>query len=445
MNLNISDDELEKIFKQGTENAKFEYDPAAWTQMESLLDKDKKKRSIIIWTSTLLLTAIGLSLLLLLSPAKNNNKEIVQQDKDSKEIISNEKTTFESSKINDDSIINNKLESPLTRKTTPQQQMVEDEKFQIQKEKINLNKKTSSNSINESNSNIENSEKSKPLSSFDILNKNEPQTNTPNPFEQKEVNKANTQEQKTNEVEALVDNKNSRTHLNLELLPNKSSQVVWKEKKVNLPPIKISPSIKLVQKSERLPLLIAMSVGKRYTKTPATKFGNGDNIYNFGIGYGVNKKLAVQVSGSYTVDNYLAGYEDYFVYPGYWTRGIKPKSTKATCEMLNINLGMSYYLNSIGRSGPYGGIGLSSIYMLNEKYYYQISDPGSDVKRKWYGGGSEDLLSHLTFNAGYYLRLHSRFGLTVNGNYELPIYGIGHGHIKMSGLAVNVGTNIRLN
>jgi hypothetical protein len=440
MKLNISDDELEKIFKQGTENAKFEYDPAAWTQMESLLDKDKKKRSLVLWSSALLLAVIGLGLIYFLSPTKSNDRDLVQQNKESKEIISNVKTISESNKINDDPIVDKSLDSPLTSKTFSQQQKEEDKIIPTKNEKINLGIKTSSISTNSSNKNIGNSNSSKQLQQTvsEVYNINEAQTIPPTSLIQKE-------KEKTIEVEALADTKNSRTQLNLEMLPTKSSQVVWKEKKLNLPQIKSSPSIKLVQKPERLPLLIAMSVGKRYTKTPATKLGNGDDIYNFGLGYGLNPKLALQVSGSYTIDNYQAGYEDYFVYPGYWTRGIKPQSTKATCEMVNINLGINYYPNSLGRSGPFGGLGLSSIYMLKEKYYYQISDPGSDIKRKWYGGGSEDLLSHLTFNAGYYLRLHSRFGLTVNGNYELPLYGIGHGHIKMSGLALNVGTNIRLN
>jgi len=40
--------DLDKLFQQGLEEHNFEYNFSAWTQMESLLDKDEKTPSYLV-------------------------------------------------------------------------------------------------------------------------------------------------------------------------------------------------------------------------------------------------------------------------------------------------------------------------------------------------------------------------------------------------------------
>ncbi|NJL74404.1 MAG: hypothetical protein HC892_04505 [Saprospiraceae bacterium] len=54
--------DIDHLFKVGSEQYNFEYNPAAWAQMEALLDRDRRKKLIWWWFWGIFISAIILSL-----------------------------------------------------------------------------------------------------------------------------------------------------------------------------------------------------------------------------------------------------------------------------------------------------------------------------------------------------------------------------------------------
>ncbi|RMG82685.1 MAG: hypothetical protein D6714_10985, partial [Bacteroidetes bacterium] len=52
--------ELDKLFREGSEKYDFQYNPKAWEQMETLLDKADRRRRLLIWW----LSGVGLFILI---------------------------------------------------------------------------------------------------------------------------------------------------------------------------------------------------------------------------------------------------------------------------------------------------------------------------------------------------------------------------------------------
>ncbi len=453
MNKKITDNELEKIFKLGTEDGQFEYDPNAWSQMEILLNKEKKKKRFIFWFTLIGVSTILFGTFYIFMNARGNNQHVISPKK---ELIGIKKINSNQSKV-----VTGLNEKKLSKKestfiNTKNDRTNDTNRFNNNSKELKQNNvKVSKNELSQVGfgkdkvlKEITSKQKAKQSSLPQKLNKGtvnieKTKSKTPisNEFDDKNL--------KDIELKESSDLKNEMVNdmIYLTQLEFLKPKLIWKNRlteNLELSQVQVSDSNNN-NKNER-PLFLMLAAGRRYTATPATNLGNGDNIYSLGLGFGISRHLAVTLQGSYTEDVYQAGYEDYLPYKGYWTRGIKPSYTNATCNILNINMGLKYFVNNQNKSGPYAGLGISSIFMLKESYYYKINDPGADIKRKWYGNNdSQDYFSIFDFNAGYQFKATTRMKINISGNYEIPLYGIGHGNVKMSGSSVSLGLNYKLN
>jgi len=99
--LDLSPEDLDKLFQLGSEQHDFEYNEVAWKQMEQLLDKKKQKRSFI-WIFTGLLSLITVVGIVIYITKSMSNELSLQGQNDQNSISLNQSMEIEKTIISND-------------------------------------------------------------------------------------------------------------------------------------------------------------------------------------------------------------------------------------------------------------------------------------------------------------------------------------------------------
>ncbi|MCB0570952.1 MAG: hypothetical protein KDC66_14350 [Phaeodactylibacter sp.] len=135
---------------------------------------------------------------------------------------------------------------------------------------------------------------------------------------------------------------------------------------------------------------------------------------------------------------YEAGEGEYVPPKGFWTRQIAPQSTEGVCRILEIPVLVGYYPKGITASGFYARAGLTSYIMLREYYHYYYDLPDPDLIRHW--GTKEDSRHWLGighFSAGFQQKIGGRFFLQAAPYLQVPLTGVGHGNVHLWSAGLN--------
>ena len=165
--------------------------------------------------------------------------------------------------------------------------------------------------------------------------------------------------------------------------------------------------------------------------------------FNFGLllGYQFNKKWSIE-SGAYLERKYYYTEGQYFntsklnMSPNAWIDDLS-----GNCKMIEVPVAAKYNFSTRKQSSWFGVVGLSSYFLLEEKYtynyYYGASGPYPHTKE--YKNGSTHIFSNLSVSGGYIHRLGNFADLRVEPYLKLPISGMGIGSLPLFSTGIQVG------
>lgn len=154
--------------------------------------------------------------------------------------------------------------------------------------------------------------------------------------------------------------------------------------------------------------------------------------FRFGIGVIYNNK------------SYTAFGTEYSPPKGFWTNGIVPDNTEATCEALDIPISVGYKVLNLPKQRIWLNTGFSSYWLLKENYSFIYDNPDPSLVQGWSGENENfSLVGSLNFSFMYEQRLFEKLSLTVEPYYKVPLKGIGHGSVDLISGGVKIGVLYR--
>jgi hypothetical protein len=216
----------------------------------------------------------------------------------------------------------------------------------------------------------------------------------------------------------------------------------------NLDPIAVdslAAPVKKTKTKRRIPLSFAISAGPDLSSTRNLIGGKPGMNIGVSVAIGLTKKLGVQTGVNYGTKNYSAGAYDYQFNNPNVSNIIS--TIDATCKVLEIPLTASYKISENKKNSIEINTGLSSYFMLNEKYVFVYTPASGRSDRITKVDHQNDhLLSVVDLSATYNIRLkNKKFALGISPYVKIPLSGIGEGNVplKSSGLSLKIRYDVQ--
>jgi hypothetical protein len=165
----------------------------------------------------------------------------------------------------------------------------------------------------------------------------------------------------------------------------------------------------------------------------------------FLLNYRFSKKWSIQSGIIKAVKNYSAYPADY---KWVWKNVNTPlKEIMAVCRMIDIPVNVRYDFKSSPRGKFFGSTGLTSYLMQKETYnYFYENDADPSIKwRQWNGKTGFYAAGVLNFSTGLEYKLTKKLSFQIEPFAKIPIKQIGFGKVKLSTYGVLVSANYPLN
>ena len=131
---------------------------------------------------------------------------------------------------------------------------------------------------------------------------------------------------------------------------------------------------------------------------------------------------------------------------GGWFNDIEPERMDAKCDVIEIPVAFTYYLNGFRNSGFFADLGINS-YMLHSEWYGFEYDTALVIPDRYKDVNKEDEISHLIgvgrVAVGYQKVLSNKTTVQVAPYLQFPLTGIGAGQVNLysSGVQLAVKFN----
>ena len=423
-----NDDELERLFQAGAEQYNFEYDPIAWSQMETLLHSNKKRR--VLYYALLVLLLLSLIGLFILGSYDANERDL--QKTTNKEITSIDKKLKPSSQEFTNAIppenVQDSPTPPKSKTSSPQlinSSTTENSNAQIQNTNSNASNYTSINKEKENATNFLNiTSEPKNEKSKLITNSRQNQNTTIQNGKRSDFQKI-TQKESSHFFDLTFLDRKDISPLTL----NSSLSDIYELRIVDV----------VHQERQSKTWYLGATFGTETSVTNEKGYSSYEPNYGIETGVFLGRHFGLRLDATYIKDEYVAGKSDYIPPKGYWSNGVAPDQTFANCNMIKLGIGMQYFLSNSNSSGFYGGLDVTSFFMLKEDYYYMYGD-ATDNWGTVYWNENNTLFNGLEFNVGYNKYISNRFILSIEPYARIPIQGIGHGNIMLGGAGIRVVT-----
>ncbi|WP_114779481.1 porin family protein [Botryobacter ruber] len=184
-------------------------------------------------------------------------------------------------------------------------------------------------------------------------------------------------------------------------------------------------------------LQVALLVAPDFT---TVKLRNPEAISaNAGIAVGVpvTNRISILTGVVWANKVYGARPEDYTPSDDYWSGRKLPTSIDGVCKVLDIPLNVSYRVLEWGKNSFAVQAGLSSYIMLNEKYTYNYDySYGSYKKTVEIANQNKHWFGVQNLSVSYSRKLSPVFSVGVEPFVKIPLTGIGAGHIKLTSAGI---------
>ena len=162
----------------------------------------------------------------------------------------------------------------------------------------------------------------------------------------------------------------------------------------------------------------------------------------------LTKRLAISTGATYGVKPYQTGFSSYKSNsPGWWSKMFsatnKPDNVIANCKVLDIPLNVDYELFNKGRNSFMIGGGMSSYFMLNEKYSFSFADPAINLRNIQINNQNQHIFGVVNLNSTFRHQVNNSFGVVVQPYMKLPLARIGFGQVDLKSAGVAVGFSWR--
>ncbi|HHB79283.1 MAG TPA: hypothetical protein ENK85_08630 [Saprospiraceae bacterium] len=412
--------DIDKLFQQGVERYDFEYNPDAWAEMEVLLDEDKRKRRFLWWFGGFLGVAIVLGLFVFFNPSTDKTGVIPEtNDTITKHIPDSPKAPIQNIKNN----------STPTQNRPTAIQPAEAEKNvtpSSAKAKIFSNKK------------IQDLQDIQPSRTDGLAVKNKIQSSNA-----------------TNRVDSLSEKNTVNPHPSVSDKNDFFANGIINRLAVVEPYLEAAiPEIdsllaqntpKIAPKFSKQQFLIGAYLGSEVSAVEVKDISKngfrlgGQLVYRFG------GKFETNIGLSYIRKKYTVGEGKYSPPTGFWTRKIAPKSTEATCKILEVPVSFGFFPKGYTQNGFYGQLGLLSYFMRQEQYDYAYNLPDPDLIRHWETQNENNHWFGLgQLSIGYQRVISPKISSQFGPYLHIPIKGVGHGQVKLWSLGLDWKLNFRL-
>lgn len=181
-----------------------------------------------------------------------------------------------------------------------------------------------------------------------------------------------------------------------------------------------------------------------FSGTNQSGLGQPKFRYGLAIEYYLLPQMSIGMGVNFTQKTYSANGREYSPPKGFWTNGIVPETTNAKCQILDIPIMLNFFQPIKNKSGLAMQAGISSWFMLKEKYYYHYVDDDPDLVRKWYGENENKyVFGVINLSLAYTYQFNKIWSLMAGPYVNFPLTGIGHGNVNLK--SVGVKSSLRLN
>lgn len=421
---NLSPKEIDKIFREGSEQYNFEYNEAAWEHMEGLLEEEDRRR-LLWWILGGLSVLLFLGAIYFLLPTKQHVLEETQVQN----ISLNENTSLHQESLNE------KLKS--SPKAIPENN---EEETKANKHEINLKK----GEVIPKHNNLFTKNKNRPffIKNDEVVSDTnsslEDQSNNDNsfvftdtlvsmvvPLTMLEILAKQHSHSNTSEVHNLnVETKTFQSE-------NEEDRLFQDSTKKN------SLVIGLVTAAE------VSTIGRDNICRPDFKIG-------VQLEYRFSKRLATSVGLNFIRKDYGAGQGEYTPPMGFWTDGVVPQTTRGLCDIIEVPMNFSYFLNNFSdesKNNFYVTGGITSYIMLRSEYnyFYGEDPPSPDLIKEWQeANGRDNLFGVGHISIGVERFLNKKNSIQVAPYVQIPLQEIGHGRVKIWSFGVTGKFNFHL-
>jgi hypothetical protein len=210
------------------------------------------------------------------------------------------------------------------------------------------------------------------------------------------------------------------------ILPPSANHKTGTEKKVEIPP------------NGRLSLALAFSPDiNSVSHFSKSSIGNSIGI---GASYRITSRLSASTAIGYSKKVYSA---EPYQYKAPWAGGAGKyaESIDADCRVLDIPINLSYSFSKSPKRDYFISAGVSSYFMLNEKYTLiypnRAGYPSYPDKKYSYSNENQHILNIINLSVGMAKPLGKQTSLVIEPYARLPLTGIGQGKVNLQSVGLN--------
>jgi Outer membrane protein beta-barrel domain len=172
-------------------------------------------------------------------------------------------------------------------------------------------------------------------------------------------------------------------------------------------------------------------------------FGEIGQNANFQLKYQVLKNWGISAGVTISDKKYNALPEEYRPQPQIWTIWAKPDRISGDSKILDISLNIHRTLVCGDRFKIYATTGLSSYWILEEKYQYYFDVTGSKMDVP-VNKESQAIFGVSNFSIGYEQKLNNRLALVAEPYLKTPLTQVGFAKMRLFSAGLNVSVKYNL-
>ncbi len=424
----LDDDKTDKLFQVGAGRHDFEYNPAAWEQMEGMLDADDLRRQRLRW----LLLAGGLVFLLLLLFGwfQLGNTGLSEQLAPTAEQTGSElpavpvQGSASAAGLTTDLSDKDVAKAPTPTLATP----AASEATGLPQDLPIIPEPTNA---------LAQQIPEQPVRDNTQVNTS-PEGQTTLPVDEAEI---------PQEVVVVTEEEPLRKEqMAVATLPQSMITSLSHERKVAAPELAATTVPTFTSPKPVRGFALGLSAGFASGKTQTGQLSRPRLRLGGRLDYRLNNHFAIGGGAFLTKVDYQSDGKEYKTDENFWAYDILPAKVDADCDILEIPLTLTWFPHGDQRSGVYFGAGLTSYFMLTEKFNFTYDVPDDELIKNWREDNTnQHLLGMGQISIGFQRSAGRRSAVQVASFLQLPLTGIGHGKVNLLtvGASVNYSFDLR--
>ncbi len=208
--------------------------------------------------------------------------------------------------------------------------------------------------------------------------------------------------------------------------------------------INADPAQKKPRISSRPLISLAFNMAPDVSGVNTLKNGKIGVTAGAGLSLNIAKAFSVSTGINYSQKVYSTPFSNYKPVSSYQFP-VQPSNVDANCAVIDIPVGLNYTLLDKGKDRFSLGAGVSSYFMLNEKYNFSYQSAYARAPRRYrVDNENQHILGVANFSASYERKLPNGTRLGINPYVKLPLTDIGYGNVRLKSAGVALSLSVDL-